>query len=420
MNSVSRSATSRSVFSRVGLASGVLIVSTGAGCDLMEGVFQERDSTSLPPEHASDSPSKQGAPLGPPADRPEPRVGMTYIPPGALVVGTAPDRRPRRADRELPGEQVMLEGFYIDQFAFPNEEGAIPITNVSFQEATALCAEQGKRLCTELEWERACKGPDNRTYEYGETYREETCRTGRPAQLRPSGYHVGCQSDFGVRDMHGGPFEWTADEFGRGRKKGEVTLRGGNSLDGEVVGRCANAEPEMPSTRSGTIGFRCCSGEKNSARVELDVSNQAGLIPRVKFDPEIEKSLIAALPEEAKKTLESAGSVKRQRVWLWRPIPNEEIHLIALCSRGRPHPHGPRCGLFMARVVPGKVQGLAWVSSGEWVANLHRPGPHEMVFLIGGDRRGSFKRLITYRHGDIEVGELSKGVPKPARDRGHK
>jgi hypothetical protein len=27
--------------------------------------------------------------------------------------------------------------------------------------------------------------------------------------------------------------------------------------------------------------------------------------------------------------------------------------------------------------------------------------------------------LITYRHGDIDVGVLSKGVPKRARDSGH-
>lgn len=358
---------------------------------------------------------QNGPPLGPPADRPEPRVGMIFVPPGALVVGTAPDQRPRRADRELPGEQLMLDGFYIDRFAYPNEEGAIPVTSVTQKQAVALCAERGKRLCTELEWERACKGPDNRTYEYGERYRETTCRTGRPAQLRPSGYNVGCQSDFGVRDMHGGPFEWTADEYGRGRKKGEVTLRGGNSTEGEVFGRCANAEPSDPEELSGVIGFRCCAGEKNSARVELNRLHTAGLIPRVRFDEEIEKSLIAALPEEAKKTLSGAGSIQRQRVWLWRPVANEEIHMIALCGRGRPPPFGPRCGLFLARVVPGDVQGLAWVSSSEWVPNLHRPGPHEMLFLIGGDKRGSFKRLLTYSFGDIKVGEPSRGAPQSTK-----
>lgn len=378
------------------------------GCDKL---FSEESSQQPSQSSTGDAPSL-GPPLGPPADRPEPRVGMSYIPPGALVVGTAPDKRPRRADRELPGEQVMLDGFYIDHFAFPNEEGAIPVTSVTQDEAAALCRERGKRLCTELEWERACKGPDNRTYEYGETYQEETCKTGRPAQLIPSGYNVGCQSDFGVRDMHGGPFEWTASDYGRGRAKGEFAVRGGNGRDGEVVGRCANAEALPPSERSGTVGFRCCSGPENEAQVELTMKFQAGLIPRVRFDDEIEKSLIGALPAEARETLAKAGVMKRQRVWLWRPVANEEIHLIALCGRGQPAPRGPRCGLFMARVVPGKVQGLAWMATGEWVANLHRPGPHEMLYVIGGDKSGSFKRLVTYRSGDIEVGELSRGVPK--------
>ena len=87
-----------------------------------------------PPPVDSANKKKGSLPLGPPASRPEPRVGMSYIPPGALVVGTAPDHRPRRADREVAGEQVMLDGFYIDHFAYPNEEGAIPVTSVT-QEA---------------------------------------------------------------------------------------------------------------------------------------------------------------------------------------------------------------------------------------------------------------------------------------------
>lgn len=361
------------------------------------------------------SAAPKGPPLGPPSERPVPRMKMAYIPPGALVVGTPADQRPRRADRELAGEQLMLDGFYIDRFPFPNEEGAIPVTSVSHQEAAALCLEQEKRLCTELEWERACKGPDNRTYEYGEEYRAETCNTGREAALVPSGFHVGCQSDFGVHDMHGGPFEWTADAYGRGSKKGEMALRGGNAHDGEVVGRCANAEPHLPEKRSGTVGFRCCAGPANEARIELSMKFAPGLIPRVSFDDEIEKSLIAALPEEAKKSLKEAGTIKRQRVWLWRPIANDELHLISLCGRGRPRPLGPSCGLFLARLAPGNVQGLAWVSSGEWAVNLHRPGPHNMLLLIGGDQRGSFKRLMSYRSGDIAVGKLSRGGIKPKK-----
>ena len=88
---------------------------------------------------------------------------MVWVPAGALVAGTPPEQLPRIADEEMPGEQVVLQGFYIDIFAYPNEEGAIPKTNVTHAAGGELCAEQGKRLCTELEWERACKGPQNTT-----------------------------------------------------------------------------------------------------------------------------------------------------------------------------------------------------------------------------------------------------------------
>ncbi len=392
----------------------VLLCVSGAACEKKE----KEGATDITEAHEkieAQSTRDYRPPLGPPIEKPEPRAGMVYIPPGALVVGTPPDQRPRRADRESPGEQIMLDGFYIDSFPYPNEEAAIPQTGVSHAEAGALCRERGKRLCAELEWERACKGPDNRTYEYGDLYREEKCKTGRSARLRPSGYQVGCQSDFGVRDMHGGAFEWTADEFGRGRTRGEISLRGGNSKNGEVVGRCANAEFSAPEKRAGTTGFRCCAGPRNTARVELTMLHGPGLIPRMAFDDEVEKSLLEALPREARKNLQSAGRIRRQRVWLWRPVGNEEIHLFALCGRGKPAPLGPRCGLLFARMVPGNVQALAWVSSNEWVPNLHRPGPHEMLYIIGGDKRGSFKRLIVYRHGDIEVGEMTRGIPKKSR-----
>ena len=98
---------------------------------------------------------------------------MVWIPGGALVAGTPPDARPRKVDEEMPGEQVILHGYYVDVFPYPNEEGAIPLTNVSQSEAQALCSERSKRLCTELEWERACKGPQNHPYEYGDRHRPD-------------------------------------------------------------------------------------------------------------------------------------------------------------------------------------------------------------------------------------------------------
>jgi len=346
-------------------------------------------------------------PLGPPAERVQPQNGMVFVPPGALVVGSSPEKRPRRADREIAGEQVMLDGFYIDMLSYPNEEGAIPVTSVTHDEAEGLCRERGKRLCTDLEWERACKGPDNRSFEYGETYVESVCRTGRPAALRPGGYFSGCQSDFGVRDMHGGPFEWTASPYLRGTTSSEMVIKGGNGTPGQVVGRCANLEKAERKERSGVIGFRCCSGGEGSVKVELEYKFGPGLVPRVKFDEDLEAAMFKALPSEAESKMRRAGRIRRERVWLWHPVANEEIHLMALCGRNAVPLPRPECGLLAARVAPGSVETLAWISSGEWVANLHHPGAMTHLLLLGGDRRGGFKQPLTYRYGDVTVGDVS-------------
>ena len=376
------------------------------GCRGSGDGAESREATSV------GSASHAGPPLGPPAERPTPRVGMAWVPAGALVAGTPVDRLPRVADEEMTGEQIILDGFYIDRFPFPNEEGAIPLTGVTQSEARALCEERGKRLCSELEWERACKGPDNRTYEYGERYRASVCDTGRVAKLRPSGLNPGCESDFGVRDMHGGTFEWTDSSWARGAGRDDaVALRGGNDINGELVGRCANARPAEPDTRSGGIGFRCCAGPRNAAEVNLHVAFPAGLLLRARFDPDVEKSLLAALPEEARTYLGSSLPIRAQRSWLWRPVANEELHAFAVCAVGTPAGAGhDRCGLLVARVTLGAVAVLAWTSSGQWAPTLHSmSGGVRDIWVVGGDRIGSLKRTLRYRSGQVELGEQQRG-----------
>src|SRR5262249_42464103 len=145
----------------------------------------------LTPSHQN-SPG-EAPPWPEPSAAPEPRPGMVWIPPGVLLAGTPPDRLPRVADEEMAGEQVVMHGYYIDVFPQPNEAGAIPTTNISQPEAAELCAGQGKRLCTELELERACKGPENLTYEGGDAYKPAACGTGVPRALTPNGFNTACQ-----------------------------------------------------------------------------------------------------------------------------------------------------------------------------------------------------------------------------------
>ena len=62
--------------------------------------------------------------------------------------------------------QVRRERFCIDRYEFPNQPGNFPRVGAAFTEAEALCQKAGKRLCSEDEWEKACKGPDELRFPY--------------------------------------------------------------------------------------------------------------------------------------------------------------------------------------------------------------------------------------------------------------
>jgi hypothetical protein len=218
---------------------------------------------------------------------------------------------------------------------------------VSHPEARGLCEEQGKRLCSELEWERACKGPNNWRYEYGEAYRPERCDTGTAPTMRPSGFKLGCASEFGVHDMHGGVWEWTASAWGRGVEHELITLRGGNASAGELVGRCANAMGRPPSSKTPGIGFRCCAGPKNDAEVVLQVVRGKKLEFREGVDKQQARALAAQLSDEAKRELGDVSRYVFERSWIWRPIGNAELRVIGGCSGLGTE---PSCGIVVARI----------------------------------------------------------------------
>jgi hypothetical protein len=307
---------------------------------------------------------------------------------------------PRIADEEMPGEQVILKGYYIDVFPYPNEEGAIPLTNVAQEAALALCAERGKRLCSELEWERACKGPENRRYEYSDSYRAERCGTGALPVMRPSGIRVACRSEFGVRDLHGGAWEWTASEWGRGGGAGQVTLRGGNAPEGEVVGRCANARPQKSSLASGSVGFRCCAGTPNTVEVVLRIQRGPSLELATRIDTGQLAELLEALPEDANAELRGRSRVSVDHEWRWRPIGNEQLQVTRVCAGLGQR---PACGVAITRSVLGRLQLLAWASSRHWLPSVETDRDTRDLWMIGGDETGTYQRLIQYRFGTVVV-----------------
>ncbi len=333
------------------------------------------------------------------------RPGMVYVPAGTLRAGTPAGNVPRVADEEMAGTPVPMQGFYIDQLPYPNEPGAIPTTNVTRDEAALLCAAKGKRLCTELEWERACKGEANTTYEYGDVYRPQTCGTGATAEegaRRPSGESAACKSSFGVADLHGGVWQWTSSTWGRGSSDGKLgVLRGGNAVAGELVGRCANAIGRPAAKKSATMGLRCCAGAKNEAEVQVSFRGSPGIVLQAKPD-----AIAAALPDTI------ADGATASRAYRWSPVANESLGIVLTCAR-----NGAPCSFVVGRMPDAEAADAGAAASptviareamGLVVPDLARLGDAKHLRLRGIDTNGTFSREVTYVYGRIDVGPMKR------------
>jgi sulfatase modifying factor 1 len=159
--------------------------------------------------------------------------------------------------------------------------GAVPQGYIRGTQAAAACAEAGKRLCTDVEWLRACQGSSETTYPYGDTREPGRCNDARarhpaveyfgtsadwiwsmldhpclnqlPDGLARTGDHAGCESAEGVLDLMGNLHEWTADPAG--------TFRGGFYVDTvrNGPGCLYRTTAHDVGHRDYSTGFRCCA-----------------------------------------------------------------------------------------------------------------------------------------------------------------
>jgi formylglycine-generating enzyme required for sulfatase activity len=189
---------------------------------------------------------------------------MVPIPGGTLLAGSLPSdtRRVQFAENDMiPSEMVSFE---IDALPFPNDPQRVFLTGVTREEAAAACRNQGKRLCTELEWEWACKSTANFTYPTGYHY-------------NPSSYaeqdRTNPVSQFGVFAM-GRMLEWTSSAWGKEPDQIERTVARGYAPDfGETPmrgRRCAKRWRLMPDASDAQLGFRCCRGSVNEAECYIE------------------------------------------------------------------------------------------------------------------------------------------------------
>lgn len=188
--------------------------------------------------------------------------GMVLIETGAFMMG-APRNDPERNFGDLQYASVDVGGFCIDYYEAPNGRGRAPTAKVSFAAAERACKAKGKRLCSEPEWEKACKGPSGLRYPYGNQWDPAACATeddeGNDREVSKSGTFERCRSGFNVLDMSGNLAEWTSTPWPGG---GGYVVKGGSSDRPGYDGRCAARKKKPGNATAEVLGFRCCADPK--------------------------------------------------------------------------------------------------------------------------------------------------------------
>ena len=264
-------------------------------------VRRPRIPETAPPRHRARVPAPRtlaiATPPAPSSSAAPPEVD-TYVmedplsasrcPEGMLLVeGTTCAETHRKCIERRPGDDASCRSFEpatcrrglplrfcVDRYEYPNQEGMLPAAVVTFEQAREACTEEGKRLCTEMEWTFACEGPKGFAFSYGDEELSGACNVGRPApRLRHdalweakdvsavfeqydarvrSGALKGCAGPFGARDLLGNVAEWVRSDL----PGFERALRGG-SYSGTPSCQTVS-QIKQPSFRELQTGFRCC------------------------------------------------------------------------------------------------------------------------------------------------------------------
>jgi hypothetical protein len=261
------------------------------------------------------------------------------LPTGGFRAGSEPGEPGRVPDVEPRIQNVELGGYEVDRLPYPNDPTKPPLVNVGRDEAERLCTERGGRLCTELEWERACKGPANDRYPSGPDW-DASC----------AGDLLACATGHGAIGMGTRFREWTRSELPAEGGKTAAVVRGAAASDKPEAHRCAARSNLPPETKTDSIGFRCCFGAPNARKLPepapgvayrkhpLSAEKLEALLKSDATTAALAKGLKLFREPDSAETVVSRGPGDRKGFsftvtpLLWNPVPGAEFLVLTARS----------------------------------------------------------------------------------------
>lgn len=188
---------------------------------------------------------------------------MVKIAAGAAVIGT---NDTEASEEENPQWTINLDGFEIDRYEVSNYQYSLcvsaggcqapndptqyrdsyyadyPVAGVTAFQAAAYCHWLGKRLPTELEWERAARGPNGRTWPWGDAnpspettnlaFNDDIEGAILPVKSLPAGASPAPEN---VYNLIGNVWEWTSS-YMQEYANYDTTLYWDSNLDYPIYG----------------------------------------------------------------------------------------------------------------------------------------------------------------------------------------
>ena len=168
--------------------------------------------------------------------------------------------------------KISINAFFIDRYEttqaqyekvtgenFSFFKGARrPMENVNWHEADAYCRTVGKRLPTEWEWEIAARAGSATRFYWGDSMDDAYAwhKNNAGKQTHPVGEKK--PNAYGLFDMAGNVWEWTASDHENGGK----VQRGGSWRNSGISQRSSHRIMSNPVFRYHYVGFRCARSAK--------------------------------------------------------------------------------------------------------------------------------------------------------------